>query len=68
LANPLYSLHFGAFFIGAGGIGSLVGSLWGGLASLVLGLFTLAGAAAIYGGLRLCMRVYRFKLVDAPVE
>lgn len=72
LGNPLLFFHFGAFFIGAGGLGLLVSSLWNGLFAAAHGLLVVLGSLMLLVGVRVCMRVFKHKMAagspDQPLQ
>jgi len=69
LRDPLHFFHFFAFAGLAGAAGSALGSLavQGRLDFLVVAMQALAGLG-ILAGVRLCLRVYRFKYQDEPPQ
>lgn len=68
LGNPLLLFHFAAYFAAASGLGVLVSSLWHGLYAAAYGALGILGAASVLVGVRLCMRVFKHKMAEEPLE
>ncbi len=62
--NPLLFFHFAAFGIGAQSLGFLTSSLWNGWPVAVLGTFGVLGAIMVLVDVRLCMRVFKDKMME----
>ena len=69
LRDMLHFFHFGAFVVLAGAAGSALGSLavQGRLDFLLVAMQAMAGLGTL-AGVRLCMRVYRFKYQNKPPQ
>jgi len=66
LGNPLLFFHFGAFFLGATGLGFLASSPWKGLMVAARGMFVVLGSIMMLVGIRLCMRAFKDKMTQTP--
>ena len=60
--NPLFFFHFGAYFMGAGGLAILLSSLWNGLGTALEGIFALLESLMLLWGTRLSMRVFKSRM------
>ena len=67
LGNPLFILHFAAFFAGFGGFGAIVSFPWNGVVAVGYGVLVFVGSAMFLIGLELCMRVFKHKMGEHAV-
>jgi hypothetical protein len=68
MGNPLNFLLDGAVLVGIGGCGFILSSLWNGPIFAAAGLLQVFGAAMLFAGLQLCMRVFKHKVSSQVVE
>ena len=62
LGNPLLFFHFAVYLGAAAGLGTVISSVWRGLFAAILGLILLVYSLSVLIGVRLTMRVFRYKM------